>query len=253
MDTQFVAMLTACAQRDQAGLEAAIAQGADINRAAEDGSTALLAACSCGFSSGVEYLFNHPDSTDDAHNQRMADGRNTLFLAVQSGDHDTVEIVLRKAAVPRQVYSCVIQYDLPALINSSDQDGDCALHYADARCIELLFAHGARICCSNRKGRTPLFTNARDGRLDCAREVSVVLYIVLYIALLHRELLHIVILYCILHCFILYSVRGGAELRWALSFYSRAVRASTCVVHVCCVSELGRGVWGEADGRERGR
>ena len=52
---------------------------------------------------------------------------------------------------------------------------------------------------------------------DCAREVSVVLYIVLYIALLHRVLLHIVILYCILHCFILYSVRGGAELRWALS------------------------------------
>jgi hypothetical protein len=39
MDTQFVAMLTACAQRDQAGLEAAIAQGADINREAEDGST----------------------------------------------------------------------------------------------------------------------------------------------------------------------------------------------------------------------
>ena len=103
MDTQFVAMLTACAQRDQAGLEAAIAQGADINRAAEDGSTALLAACSCGFSSGVEYLFNHPDSTDDAHNQRMADGRNTLFLAVQSGDHGTVEIVLRKAAVPPAV------------------------------------------------------------------------------------------------------------------------------------------------------
>ena len=53
---------------------------------------------------------------------------------------------------------------------------------------------------------------------DCAREVSVVLYIVLYIALRHRVLLHIVILYCILHCFILYSVRGGAELRWALSY-----------------------------------
>ena len=45
-----------------------------------------------------------------------------------------------------------------------------------------------------------------------------VLYIVLYIASLHRVLLHIVILYCILHCFILYSVRGGAELRWALSY-----------------------------------
>ena len=49
-------------------------------------------------------------------------------------------------------------------------------------------------------------------------EVSVVLYIVLYTALLHRELLHILILYCLLHCFILYSVRGGAELRWALSY-----------------------------------
>ena len=46
-----------------------------------------------------------------------------------------------------------------------------------------------------------------------------VLYIVLYIALRHRVLLHIVILYCILHCFILYSVRGGAELRWALSYF----------------------------------
>ena len=49
-------------------------------------------------------------------------------------------------------------------------------------------------------------------------EVSVVLYIVLYTALLHRELLHILILYCLLHCFILYSVRGGVELRWALSY-----------------------------------
>ena len=48
-----------------------------------------------------------------------------------------------------------------------------------------------------------------EGRLN--------LYIVLYIALLHRVLLHIVIFYCILHCFILYSVRGGAEIRWALS------------------------------------
>ena len=53
----------------------------------------------------------------------------------------------------------------------------------------------------------------------CAREVSVVLYIVLYIALLHRKLLHIVTLYCILHCFILFSAggRGTTSLRWALS------------------------------------
>jgi hypothetical protein len=61
---------------------------------------------------------------------------------------------------------------------------------------------------------------------DCARGVSVVLYIVLYIALLHRVLLHIVILYCILHCFILYSVRGGAELRWALSYNYRHEHAT---------------------------
>ena len=54
-------------------------------------------------------------------------------------------------------------------------------------------------------------------------EVSVVLYIVLYIASLHRVLLHIVILYCILHCFILYSVRGGAELRWALSYLACSI------------------------------
>ena len=58
-------------------------------------------------------------------------------------------------------------------------------------------------------------------------EVSVVLYIVLYTALLHRELLHILILYCLLHCFILYSVRGGAELRWALSFHAISVRLQT--------------------------
>jgi hypothetical protein len=44
-----------------------------------------------------------------------------------------------------------------------------------------------------------------------------VLYIALPYSIASQILLHIVIPYCILHCFILYSVRGGAELRWALS------------------------------------
>ena len=47
-----------------------------------------------------------------------------------------------------------------------------------------------------------------------------VLYIALPYSIASQILLHIVIPYCILHCFILYSVRGGAELRWALSFMS---------------------------------
>ena len=45
-----------------------------------------------------------------------------------------------------------------------------------------------------------------------------VLYIALPYSIASQILLHIVIPYCILHCFILYSVRGGAELRWALSY-----------------------------------
>jgi len=136
------------AARQEYGLYAVselIARGADVNRAAKDGSTALMNASIRGHADIVATLIvNHADV-----NLASRDGRTALHRAAMTGRLEIAEQLL----------------DAGAQVDNHSRDGDTplalAVYFGQRPVVERLIAAGADTNARGRRQETPLMLAVR--------------------------------------------------------------------------------------------
>eukprot|EP00727_Mastigamoeba_balamuthi_P000406 m51a1_g10362 hypothetical protein (1828) ;mRNA; r:59099-68626 len=95
----FTPLHAACAAGSVAMVRKLVAAGADVNRTDRDGNAALHEACRRGDAAMVSALLDAGARTDERLNERKP---TALYLAVQSGDRDCVELLVRAGADPNE-------------------------------------------------------------------------------------------------------------------------------------------------------
>jgi len=138
----------ALVKRDYATIEQLVAQGADVNRAAEDGYTALMLASSSRHPPLVRALLDH-GARVNAVNSR---GGTALMYAATAGDLETAELLIEKGAA----------------VNARAANGWTALTLASARGFETvvrrLLANNADPNIADIYGWTPLMRAVEQER-----------------------------------------------------------------------------------------
>jgi len=126
------ALLTKIAYQDLEGLKGLIASGVDIN-AQDDmqGNTALIAACTYGFTDIAKYLISEGADVDEASDTGPGAGYTCLMMVARNANPELVKFLLSKGAD----------------INAKAKDGSTALSLAmkenEAKMVALLKANGA--------------------------------------------------------------------------------------------------------------
>jgi ankyrin repeat protein len=127
-------------------------EGADVNKATDDGTTPLFMASQHGHCDVVEALLRGGADVNKAKN----DGTTPLFMASQNGHCDVVEALLRGGAD----------------VNKANNDGATPLYIASEKghcdVVEALVRAGADLTLAWR-GRTPLRSATRKGHTDVVR------------------------------------------------------------------------------------
>lgn len=144
-------IIKAVDNRDLAGVENALTNGADINNDRDAiGTTALMLAVGKGCSKITERLLRHPNIDLNA---RDYEGHTALIAAAATNHPHLLELLLQNKAD----------------INVADNEGNTALIWAvlfrhrNTKTIELLLRHNGDVNARNNDGKTAL---------DIARETN---------------------------------------------------------------------------------
>ncbi len=127
--------------------------GAEVDRATENGRTPLYIACQNGRVDAVRQLLNKGAVVDRA----KANGVTPLWIACQEGRVDAARLLLDKGAA----------------VNRAREDGATPLFVAcfkgHVRAARLLLEKGADVDRATENGQTPLFVACAEGHVDAAR------------------------------------------------------------------------------------
>ncbi len=165
---------------DVAGIQAALALGADPDTADEHGNTLLAAAAAAGYVELAQFLISHRARI----NNRNAFGDTSLMAASYHGQLEMVrQLIASGAEVNTQGWTalhycawqghvdvCTLLIDLRARLNARSPNGTTPLMMAVRQgktgAVRLLLAHRASTDLKNDEGATALSWAIRDNRGD---------------------------------------------------------------------------------------
>ena len=128
-------------------------EGADVNRADDDGRTPLFFACQHGHVDRARNLLDKGAAVDRAQKQ----GVTPLYIACQNGHVDAARLLL----------------DNGAEVDRAKENGETPLGIAfkngHVDVAQLLLEKGADVNRANRNGETPLWIASRNMQIDAAR------------------------------------------------------------------------------------